>query len=311
MKKIIGLGNCLVDMLVQLHDERLLTELGLPEGSMQIIDKKEKEEIALRLQYEKTSRVPGGSAANTIKALANEGAEVGFIGKVADDENGEFFVNELQSLGVNTQIVKTQGGATGVASTFISPNGQRTFATYLGVSSTLSLEDVLPEMLEGYDILYVEGYLVQNYALIDNVMQIAKKMGMTICLDLASYNIVEEQRGFFTYLLEQFVDIVFANEEESYAITEKAPAEALAQLASMCDIAVVKLGANGSSAQRGDEAVRVPAVPVPQVVDTTGAGDFFAAGFLSAYINGGSLADGLAKGSELSAKVIQIVGVSV
>lgn len=311
MKKVIGLGNCLVDILVQLQDERLLTELALPEGSMQIIDDIEKEKIDLRLQYEKTSKVPGGSAANTIKALAHEGVEVGFIGKVANDANGAFFANELKTLGVTTQLVVSASGATGEATTFISHNGQRTFATYLGVSSTLGVDDVLPKMLEGYDILYVEGYLVQNYSLMDYVMQTAKQMGMTICLDLASYNIVEEQRGFFTYLLEQFVDIVFANEEESRALTEKNPAQALTQLASLCDIAVVKLGAGGSSAQRGDEVARIPAEPVEKVVDTTGAGDFFAAGFLSALINGASLEDCLRRGGQLSAKVIQQVGVTI
>jgi len=311
MKKIIGFGNCLVDILVQLQDKRLLTELGLPEGSMQLIDRGEKENIDLRLQYEKTSKVPGGSAANTIKALAHQGVEVGFIGKIGDDQYGQFFADELKGLGVNTQLVVSPNKATGVATTFISPDGQRTFATFLGASSTLSVEDIKPEMLDGYDILYVEGYLVQNYALMDHVMKIAKEKKMTICLDLASYNVVEQARDFFEYLLDTFVDIVFANEEESFAITGREPAPALNMLAEKCKVAVVKLGAKGSSAKSGDEVARVAAVPVEKVVDTTGAGDFFAAGFLSTYIQGGSLTESLAKGGELSAKVIQMVGVSV
>lgn len=308
MKKIIGLGNCLVDVLAKINDDRLLAELGLPSGSMQLIDSIEKEKIDLRLQYESKTNVPGGSAANTIKALAKAGAEVGFIGKVADDEKGRFFAEAMQSVGVKTMLAKGTDGATGVANTFIQPNGQRTFATYLGISGSLSADDVKPEMLEEYDILYVEGYLVQNHMLIDSVMQMAKKQGMTICLDLASYNIVENDTEFFRYLLESFVDIVFANEEESKAFTGSEPMTALGQLAAMCDIAVVKLGANGSSAQRGNEVARVDAPEVAQVVDTTGAGDYFAAGFLYAYINGESLEKCLQKGGELSAEVIQVIG---
>lgn len=308
MKKIIGLGNCLVDVLARLQDERLLAELGLPVGSMQLIDSREKECIDLRLQYETKERVPGGSAANTIKALAREGAEVGFIGKVANDEYGQFFAETLQSVGVKTYITKGEGDATGVANTFITPDGQRTFATYLGISGSLSITDIASEILDDYDILYVEGYLVQNLALIDGIMQLAKSKHMTICLDLASYNIVDGARDFFRYMLEEFVDIVFANEEESFAYTGKAPNEALAELAALCDIAVVKLGANGSSAQKGTEVARVAAAPVEKVVDTTGAGDYFAAGFLSAYINGGTLEECLIKGGQLSAEIIQVVG---
>lgn len=308
MKKIIGLGNCLVDILVQMSDSRLLAELGLPSGSMQLIDSFEKEKIDLRLQYETKTRMPGGSAANTIKALAKLGAPVGFIGKVADDDNGNFFAEALQGVGVETYLVKGEGAATGEANTFIAQDGQRTFATYLGISGSLSVPEVLPEMLDGYDILYVEGYLVQNYALMDYVMQIAKQKGMKVCLDLASFNIVENDRNFFEYLIDSFVDIVFANEEESLAFTGRQPDAALALLAEKCEIAVVKLGARGSSAQKGAEVAKVPAHTVPQVVDTTGAGDFFAAGFLYAYINDGTLEECLLKGGELSAEIIQKIG---
>lgn len=298
----------MVDVLAKLQDERLLAELGLPVGSMQLIDSREKEFIDLRLQYETKERVPGGSAANTIKALAREGVEVGFIGKVADDEYGHFFADTLNSAGVNTYITMGEGDATGVANTFITPDGQRTFATYLGISGSLAITDIVSDILDDYDILYVEGYLVQNYALIDGVMQMAKAKHMTICLDLASYNIVESSHDFFRYMLEEFVDIVFANEEESQAYTGKSPAEALAEMAQLCDIAVVKLGAAGSSAQKGTEVVRVAAAPVEKVVDTTGAGDYFAAGFLSAYINNGTLEECLINGSKLAAEVIQEIG---
>ena len=309
MKKIIGMGNCLVDVLVKLADNKALNDLNLPAGSMQLINIKDNEKIELYLKDTEKRRVPGGSAANTIKELANGGVEVGFIGKIANDDNGNFFAQTLQSVGVKTLLTKGDSGeATGVANTFITPDGQRTFATYLGISGSLSADNVSPEMLRGYDMLYVEGYMVQNHDLIDYVMTEAKKQGMTICLDLASYNIVEADLDFFKHLLTDYVDIVFANEEESHAVTDKKPHEALLELGGLCEVAVVKLGAKGASAMKGNEVVKVPACDVAKVVDTTGAGDYFAAGFLKAFINGEDLKTCLTKGGELSAKVIQVVG---
>ena len=308
MKKIIGLGNCLVDSLVKLADNGMLLQLGLPVGSMQLIDKREKEKIDDCVARMDVGRVPGGSAANTIKALARNGVEVGFIGKIAADANGDFFASTLEKVGVKTFLTRGEGEATGVANTFISPDGQRTFATYLGISGSLGVSEVKAEMLDGYDIVYVEGYLVQNRELVEFVMSEAKKRGMEVCLDLASYNIVEENLDFFNHLLKDYVDIVFANEEESHALTSALPEEALAVLGGMCATAVVKLGARGSSARRGAETVVVSAQKVERVVDTTGAGDYFAAGFLEGYIKGESLAESLERGGSLSAEVIQVIG---
>lgn len=308
MKKILGLGNCLVDILVQLTENEVLQPLGLPAGSMQLIDLSEKEKIDGFLAEAEIRKLPGGSAANTIKALANGGVGCGFIGKIAHDDNGEFFLKTLQGVGVETFLTYGEGAATGVANTFITPDGQRTFATYLGISGSLSASDVKPEMLRGYDCLYVEGYMVQNYELMDHVMGLAKQMGMKVCLDLASYNVVEANLDFFHHLLRDYVDIVFANEEESHAVTGCAPAEALLKLGELCEVAIVKLGAKGASAIMGGKVARVPAVDVPAVVDTTGAGDYFAAGFLKAFVEGKDLEACLNEGSELSAKVIQVIG---
>lgn len=308
MKKIIGMGNCLVDVLMKLTDNSVLVRLDLPIGSMQLIDKSEKERIDLLLKNQDVSRVPGGSAANTIKALAKAGVEVGFVGKIADDDMGNFFADTLSSVGVRTFLTRGEGEATGVANTFISQDGQRTFATYLGISGSIGVADVTEDMLRGYDYLYVEGYLVQNYALMDHVMGMAKAMGLKVCLDLASYNVVEANLEFFRHLLADYVDIVFANEEESKALTGKEPNEALEELGRMCEVAVVKLGSKGTSAMRGNEKVVVAAREVAEVVDTTGAGDYFAAGFLDAMIRQKTLKECLDRGGELAAGVIQVIG---
>lgn len=308
MKKILGLGNCLVDVLVQLADNEQLLSLGLPAGSMRLIDLNEKEKIDTFVCNVENRRMPGGSAANTIKALGSAGVGVGFVGKIANDSNGDFFAQTLESVGVEMFLSRGEGAATGVANTFITPGGQRTFATYLGISGSLCPDDVSPRVLDGYDLLYVEGYMVQNRDLMDYVMSEAQRRDMKVCLDLASYNVVESNRDFFRHLLEDYVDIVFANEEESRAMTGVEPRSALLELGSMCEVAVVKLGARGAVAMADGEEASVPACEVPAVVDTTGAGDYFAAGFLEAMVRGGSLEDRLLQGSRLSAKVIQVVG---
>lgn len=310
MKKIIGIGNSLVDILVSLDTDTTLSGLGLRKGAMQLVDSDFP--LSALKKTEDIVRAPGGSAANTIKALANEGAATAFIGKVAADDNGHFFSTALDTLGVNTaNIIIKADGHTGTATTFVSPDGERTFATCLGVSGTLAAADIKPHMLDGYDILYVEGYLVQNHALIEHVMQVANKRGMQVALDLASYNVVEQEREFFAYLVEEYVDILFANPEEATAFTGLAPRESVANLAGEVALAVVKLGADGAVAQMGDELVYRPAKKVEHVVDTTGAGDFFAAGFLAAYIKGQDLAHCLDRGAALAADVIQVMGTTI
>ena len=158
---------------------------------------------------------------------------------------------------------------------------------------------------------------MQNHALVDSVVSIAKRMGMKICLDMASYNIVESDLEYFTTLVRNYVDIVFANEEESLAFTGLEPAKALETIAGMCDIAIVKLGAKGSTAARRDassgtlEKAAVAAGKVEHVTDTTAAGDFFAAGFLHALVHGRTLEECLEAGTVLSSEIIQVVGATL
>lgn len=139
----------------------------------------------------------------------------------------------------------------GIASTFISKDGERTFATYLGAAATLRAEDLSREMFAGYSYLYIEGYLLQDHDLILRAMQLAKEQDLQICLDMASYNIVEEERDFFDMLITKYVDIVFANESEARAYTGKEAEKALEEIASKCSIAVVKTGRSGSLIKKG------------------------------------------------------------
>lgn len=196
----------------------------------------------------------------------------------------------------------------GIASTFISPDGERTFGTYLGAASTLQTEELMPEMFAGYSYLYVEGYLLQNHELIERAMRLAKEAGLQVCLDMASYNIVEAGRDFFDHLITQYVDVVFANESEARAYTGKEPHEALVEIASQCSIAIVKIGKEGSLIRKGTQCLQAAPVTVTNVVDTTGAGDFYAAGFLYGLTNGYSLEKCARIATILSSHVIQVVG---
>lgn len=311
MRKIIGIGNALVDVLVRLDDDKRLAELGLPKGSMQLIGEDTFASLRRKLREVHTQTANGGSCSNTMMALARLGAETGFVGKVGDDAYGHLFAGNAMAAGVKAGLAVCDRH-TGVASTFISPDGERTFATYLGAAACLGPEDVTTETWRGYDMLYVEGYLVQNHALMESVLRTAKESGLEVCIDLASYNVVAADLPFFRRMVNDYVDIVFANEEESAAFTGgKSPEDALCEMAEACGMAVVKLGRRGAVVRRGNERAGEGALDVPHVVDTTGAGDFFAAGFLYGYVHNCSLSCCLRLGTLLGAAVIRQVGTSL
>ncbi len=309
MKKVLGIGNALIDILVQVEDEQILNELSLPKGSMQLIDTARFQSISERIAGMPKQRATGGSACNTALALARLGDAPAIVGKISDDENGRFFAECCRKRGI-TPLLRHSDLPSGVALTFITPDGERTFGTYLGAAALMTPEDIDTASFEGYDYLYIEGYLVQNHALIERCVAAARERGMKVCLDLASYNIVAADRDFFAALLEK-TDYVFANEEEAKAFTGLEPEEALEALAGICPTAVVKVGKNGAFAQRGKEKAFAPAEPVEKVVDTTAAGDFFAAGFIHADALGESLEACIRCGNHQAAEVIQVIGTNL
>lgn len=310
MDKIIGMGNALVDVLVRIDDDSLLEKLHLPKGSMQLIQEDTLSEIRKYTSGMKIHRSTGGSAGNTVCALAALGANPGFIGKVGQDETGTFFGDTLRQRGVNA-LLTTCDLPSGIASTFISTDGERTFGTYLGAAATLGAEDLSRKMFAGYNYLYIEGYLLQDHDLMLRAVQLAKEEGLQVCLDMASYNVVEAERDFFDQLIVKYVDIVFANESEALAYTGKAPHEALEEIASKCSIAVVKTGKEGSLVKKGTEVIQLLSCPVDNVLDTTGAGDFYAAGFMYGLTCGYSLEKCVQISTILATAVIQEVGTTL
>lgn len=305
MIRLLGMGNALTDVLMPLESDDLLQELGLPKGSMQLINREQFFQISNRVAHLPKNMVCGGSAANTVTGASKLGVTASFIGKVYNDEVGENYKNDLQSHGVVSYLLEgTQ--ESGQSLVFVSPDGERTFATYLGAAANLSPDEINVDYFRGSDLFYVEGYLVQNHELILKAVQTAKQEGLKVALDLASYNVVENNLDFLNGMLS-YVDIVFANEEEALALTGLHPEGALETMADQVEIAVVKVGEQGAMAIRGGEKVHLPAVEA-DCVDTTGAGDLFAAGFLYGLSSGLGLAECTRYGTITAGKVVEVIG---
>lgn len=306
MKKVLGIGNALVDVMTILDNDEVLRGLSFPKGSMQLVDL----ELSTRIKEETSMFVnrlaSGGSAANTIHGLAKLGVVTGYIGSVGRDSTGDIFENDMKSARVNTMLLR-RVRETGTAVAMITPDSERTFATHLGAATEMSSEDLAPEMFRGYDFLYLEGYLVTNMDLVRYACQLAKGNGLKIVIDMASFNVVDAFLGDFRELVENWVDIIFANEEEARSFTGLGPEEALQELAGQCEIAVVKVGKQGSIIARGHERVKVNSIDVTSI-DTTGAGDLYAAGFLYGLAGDEPLEKCGAYGTLLAGNVIEIFG---
>jgi len=306
MTKVLGMGNALVDIITRIENDGILKSFGLPKGSMTLVDLDTSNFIYSETAGMNKTRASGGSAANTIHGLAHLGVETGFVGTVGNDDMGRFFKKDLQVNKIKPILFRTIN-ETGRAMALISKDSERTFATYLGAAVDLSAEDISQDIFVGYDYFYIEGYLVQNREMFEKALRLASVKGMIICLDLASYNIVEDNVDFFRSMIHKYVDILFANEQESFAFTGLEAEEAVVVLSEISPTVILKVGAEGSWLAQGTEKVKVTAFPV-NCVDTTGAGDLYAAGFLYALANGLPLEQCGVAGSLMAGKVIEIVG---
>ena len=309
MKKILGIGNALVDILVQLPNDEPLHKLELPKGSMQLIDQTTMKRISDATSLLEKYVATGGSASNTSVALARLGCNVGFIGKVGHDELGSFYSDDLTNNNVTPHLLKSDLPS-GRCNVLISTDTERTMATYLGAAVTLNADDLNIETFRQYDILHIEGYLVQNYNLITRAGQLAKEAGLMVSIDLASYNIVAENIDFLKDFVAKYVDIVFANEEEATAFTKLSAEQAVHTIAQQASLAIVKVGSKGSYIKHDDTLLHIPAEKV-KPIDTTGAGDVYAAGFLYGYANNLPLKRCAEIGTLCAAQVIEEIGAKI
>ncbi|MDD3287354.1 MAG: adenosine kinase, partial [Bacteroidales bacterium] len=254
----------------------------------------------------KSSLQTGGSAANTANGIANLGVGSAFIGMVGEDKLGEFYINDMVENSIEPRFFKSKTTSTGCAVALVSKDGERTFATYLGAAIELKAELLSKELFQGYDYFHIEGYLIVNNDLIRKAIELAKQEGLKVSIDFASYNVVEENLDFLKEICKS-VDIIFANEQEAKAFTNKEAEDSLEEISQICEIAVVKIGKKGSLIKSGDKKVII-GKRERTCVDTTGAGDMYAAGFLAGLCEGRSLEVCGQMGSILASEVIEVYG---
>jgi len=310
MKNILGIGNALVDILYFLQNDLLLETFSLPKGSMQLVDA----DKALQVENAAGSlgkfMASGGSAANTIHGLARLGAGAAFIGTVGNDAFGKFFEDDMTSCGISP-LLSTGTLNTGRAIALVSQNGERTFATYLGAAVELDSNKLNASLFKKYDHLHLEGYLVPNQTLVELALSLAESCGMSVSLDLASYNVVESNLDFLKKITRKYKPLIFANEDESFAFTGlNDPHKALDYLSEFSNTAVVKIGSKGSLVLHKGKKYQINAIQV-NCLDTTGAGDLYAAGFLYGFVNGLSPDRCGNIGSLLAGKVIEEAGAKI
>jgi len=305
--KILGIGNALVDVLVQLPDEKLLRELNVEKGSMNLIDAETRRVVFDKIKSFPVKQTTGGSVSNTTKALKQLGEPVGFMGKAGSDEYGYFYLKEMSDLDIELHLIQ-ENTYSGTAIALITPDGERTFCTYLGAAAEMQKDDLHTTIFEKYSHLYIEGYLVQNHELIEAALEMAKSLRMTIILDLASFNVVASDRDFIQHLVDSYVDILFANEDEMIALTGKSSELAIHEIAEKVPTVVMKGGAKGSWIKQKDLLIHVPVYNKIKPLDTTAAGDYYAAGYFYGMLNR-TIPEKCAKlGTLLAYHIIQVVG---
>ena len=304
--KVLGLGNALVDILVRIPNDNILNQFNLPKGAMNLVDEERSAEIFEAVKGLNPQIVCGGSASNTIGGLANMGVQTGFIGMTGVDELGDRYADDLRQSGVEL-LLRTSATRTGSCISLISPDSERTMCTCLGAAVELTSNDIDVTAFSRFTHLYVEGYLVQNPGLIEGALSAAKEKGLTTLLDLASYNVVEDNLDFLQKIISRHVDVVFANEEEATAFTGKEDEEALNEIGEMADTVVLKLGRRGSLVKMGHQTARVGIIG-GNAIDTTGAGDLYASGFIWAMTNGLDPRQCATAGAITSGNVIEVIG---
>jgi sugar/nucleoside kinase (ribokinase family) len=273
---------------------------------MQLVDDKTAAMVMQKTAQLSKSLSGGGSAANTINGIAKLGMNAGFIGVIGKDETGDHFRNDLVNNHITPHLFEGKA-VSGMAIALVSPDSERTFATHLGCAIELSASHLNAEIFLPYRILHIEGYLVQNYELMIQAATLAKSHNLLVSIDFASFNVVEAHLEFLKDFVSKYVDIVFANEEEAHVFTGLEPEKAVKHLAKIVNIAVVKTGKTGSLVMKGEQLEKIGVIEVNSI-DTTGAGDLYASGFLFGLLNNKPLTVCGKYGALLSGKVIEVMG---
>ncbi len=308
--ELVGVGNPILDVLSKIP-ESFLEQVGGEKGGMILTDAESIAKWMAELP-EPFTEAPGGSAGNTVFAAARLGLRTTFLGKIGNDTGGTFYRERFEVLGGDASRFKAGTIPNGRCLSLITPDSERTMRTDLGAAATLSPDEVKTADFIGCKHAHIEGYLLFNPDLMMAVLKSAREAGCTISLDLASFEVVEATRDILPDILRNYVDLLFANEDEAATFTRGSRddlAKLASELADYCELAVVKGGREGAwLARKGDEVLHVPAVPGITATDTTGAGDYWAAGFLTAWLRGKPLETCAAWGARLGAEIVQVIG---
>jgi len=288
MKKydVVGIGSPLLDFIVEV-DENILAEINLKKGQMHLIDERESRNILKRLEKHKVKIAPGGSSANTLAGVSALGGSAVFLGKIGNDKHGDIYEQRTTEDGVNSKLSKHDSAKTGHSITFITPDSERSFATHLGAALHLRKEDVFESDIKDSKILHIEGYQLEDVktkAACLHAMKIAKNNKVKVSIDLSDPGLIGRNLNELKNIVKEFADIVFVNETEAEAFTGEKEEKALHKIYDMCEIAIVKLGDNGSLIKADNMLYRIP-VYKTNVVNKNGAGDMYAAGIIYGLAN--------------------------
>jgi len=307
--KVLGVGSPLMDLLLDVDDAFLSAHVSGAKGGMEMV---EPETISALLGKSGSAprKVPGGSAGNTLFALARMGVPCAMLGKLGADAAGDFYRAEFRRNGGDDSFFAvTREAPTGTCLSLVTPDAERTMRSALGASLLLTPEEVKSRDYSSFDLVFIEGYMLFS-SVFDTLLESVKAAGCRIGFDLASFEVAGIFREkLLNTVLPDYVDLLFANEEEAAALLGGGNAADMAEkLGSMCETVVVKSGVRGSIARRGDETVKIPAFVVPDPVDTTAAGDLYAAGFLRGLAVGAPLDRCGRLGARTSAEVVKVFG---
>jgi sugar/nucleoside kinase (ribokinase family) len=308
---VLGIGNAIFDVLVR-TDEKFLADHGMIKGGMALID--EARAAAIYRDMGPATEMSGGSAANTIVGIANLGARAAYVGKVKDDQIGQLYTHDIRAAGVAYDTKQAAGGpATGCSYILVTPDGERTMNTYLGAAQDLTVADIDPAQIEASRIVYLEGYLWDPKNAKEAFVKaaaIAHGAGRQVALTLSDSFCVDRYRDEFLDLMRKgTVDLIFANESELHSLYQTADFDtALKQLRHDTKLGVVTRSEKGCMVASSDGVVAVPACPIKELVDTTGAGDLFAAGFLFGLVRDAGYENAGRLGGLAAAEVIQHIG---
>ncbi len=309
---LIGVGSPVIDSIANVSDA-FVGGIEGEKGGMVLVDSEQLGALMGKIKSP-MAEATGGSAGNAIVAACQLGTKVAFLGKVGNDAGGEFFKSSYAAMGAETRCFKVGTVPNARCLSLVTPDSQRTMRTDLGAAMTLTPDEITEADFADCRHAHIEGYLLFNEALMRRVLECAKAAGCTISVDLASFEVVKVADDFLQEWLEKYVDIVIANEDEAGAFFDGHGDDywKMAMLfAQMCDIGVVKLGKKGSLIAKDGEVTRVAPVVVNEAVDTTGAGDYWAGGFLHAWLAGKPLAECGRHGSMLGAAVVQVMGATL